>query len=60
MNSLQLTVPVLSLIVFLGSAAAYVALVVTGNGDQAEVFKLTMTVAVGAGLGVAVPSPKIP
>ena len=57
MGNLQLTVPVISVFIFAVSAAAFVALVLTGNADHASIFQTTMTVALGAGVGVAVAKP---
>ena len=57
MGNLQLTVPVISVFIFGVSAAAFVALVLTGNSSEGDIFKTTMTVALGAGVGVAVAKP---
>lgn len=54
---MQLTVPLISVIIFIGSALAYVALVLNGNASEAEPFKFAMGAAIGAGIGVAIPKP---
>ena len=55
--TLQLTVPLLAIIIFIGSTLAYVGLVVAGHIAEAEPFKLAMGAAIGAGIGVAIPKP---